>query len=874
MGKSTFRRSRIIMGKDGAGQDILAHGITPGAYMLWDASEDKLIFAGGADMDFGSFGTPLVINQANNYPLGIFGEVSVANSEGTNVERSLWVRTKVSASQTGAFSIFGGQLQFRWADGAKYLGTGTENAQYGGAWLYLEQDTAGQELKDYAHASGAVIQVETFGALTIPTNAHLSGLKIESRLGAANGEAISLNSGTIAGLFITKSPAASGVTAQNWPYGIFIENSDIGISVGDVTTGLQFTGTMATGISFSGATLLPDADRTDIAIEVGSRASPLTITMLNQASQHFNPIQICGNIVGANPTNASSVSLIRMSSAHSDVAMSYLRLRHINSYMFIEKDLQDAYIYTGSMDFYTSAIAVGGEAAVMNLNMECNSEVTGKVRGLIINIYGNGLPSATSIGLEMRVDGSTAATLGEGIRIWSVGGNSITTGLQIQGSVACGVNYAATLTPDAGRTNYAFAIGNRDGELSVNLGNAADQNVEPFQMNVNFTASEGAPTSSSTARLLRIRSTHDTVDMPNLRIMNINTYMDVQKNMEAAYGQMNGIDFTTNAVELITEAAVAAFNMECTAAVTGKVRGIIINMHGATLPSTSIGVEVRTDGGTATLGEGVRIWSVGGNSITTGLNFLGTFDGPAVSAGTSGSRLSYDGAGELIAQFYMDYTLETAGGSRAVMANAQYTPATNSGVGSLGGMDGRIEIAGAITLTGTGTMGQRMFGTRGYCAMSGTSTGTGVVLSGVEGMLGTATATLTTFESASCFTAISLLQIDPDAGYYCAYLVANAGAIRYDYAFLTLEACRYGLGLRPNSAEATLESGIIMDASNISGLYNVIELIDLAKINYFLKTGAAAGFLDDSASHTHNNAAGEIVIQVGGNNRYIRTWKT
>lgn len=239
MGKSTFRRSKIVMGKDGDGKDILAYGITSGAYMLWDASLNKLIFAGGADMDMGTFGSPLTIDQDNNYLFGIFGEVSVANAEGTNVERGLWSRVKVSANQTGAFSIFGGHLQFRWADGAALLGSGVEDAQYGGAWLHLEQDTTGQGLVDYAHASGAVIQVETFGALTIPTNAHLSGLKIESRLGAANGEAISLNEGTIAGLFITKSPAASGVTAQNWPYGIFIEDCDVGIHLAS-TQKIQF----------------------------------------------------------------------------------------------------------------------------------------------------------------------------------------------------------------------------------------------------------------------------------------------------------------------------------------------------------------------------------------------------------------------------------------------------------------------------------------------------------------------------------------------------------------------------------------------------------------------------------------------------------
>ncbi|GAG88221.1 unnamed protein product, partial [marine sediment metagenome] len=122
-------------------------------------------------------------------------------------------------------------------------------------------------------------------------------------------------------------------------------------------------------------------------------------------------------------------------------------------------------------------------------------------------------------------------------------------------------------------------------------------------------------------------STHDTVDMPNLRLMNINTYMDIQKSLQDTYGQMNGIDFYTNAITIGGEAAVAAFNIDANSAVTGNVRGVIINTYGAGLPAaTSIGLEVRTDGGAATLGEGVRIWSVGGNSINNGLYIAGTIN--------------------------------------------------------------------------------------------------------------------------------------------------------------------------------------------------------------------------------------------------------
>lgn len=190
-----------------------------------------------------------------------------------------------------------------------------------------------------------------------------------------------------------------------------------------------------------------------------------------------------------------------------------------------------------------------------------------------------------------------------------------------------GFDFTGTLVPDASRLDYAYSMGNRVAELTVNLANAASQNLEVFQANINLTASGGAPTSTSTVSLVRVRSTHDTVDMPNLRLRNINSYMDVRKNLQDAYGVIHGVDFYTNAVAVGGEAAVGVFNMEANSAVTGNVRGIIINVYGAGLPSTtSIGLEVRTDGGAATLGEGIRVWSVGSCSINYGLYIDGTIN--------------------------------------------------------------------------------------------------------------------------------------------------------------------------------------------------------------------------------------------------------
>lgn len=81
MGKSTFRRSKIVMGKDGDGKDILAYGITPGAYMLWDASADALNFA-NARQNWITTGLAITDALGNARQLyGQFTAISIADAE-------------------------------------------------------------------------------------------------------------------------------------------------------------------------------------------------------------------------------------------------------------------------------------------------------------------------------------------------------------------------------------------------------------------------------------------------------------------------------------------------------------------------------------------------------------------------------------------------------------------------------------------------------------------------------------------------------------------------------------------------------------------------------------------------------------------------
>ncbi len=197
---------------------------------------------------------------------------------------------------------------------------------------------------------------------------------------------------------------------------------------------IAITSTNTTGFR-SNATFVPDASRTQYAFSVGNRAAELDVTMAGAATQNFDPVQFNVNIIGTEPTNASTVNLIYSNITHDTTDMTYLRLKCADWNITINKEVQDAYVYQGEIDYGAAATSVNGESAVMSLNMNAGAgAVTGNLRGLIVNSYGVGLPSTTSIGVEVRTDGGSA-TLAEGIRIWSVGANSITNGLKFGGTI-------------------------------------------------------------------------------------------------------------------------------------------------------------------------------------------------------------------------------------------------------------------------------------------------------------------------------------------------------------------------------------------------------------------------------------------------------
>ena len=217
------------------------------------------------------------------------------------------------------------------------------------------------------------------------------------------------------------------------------------------TTGITLSGAVTTGIDFTATTLALDSSRTNSAIAIGDRLGAKTITMA-AATNHLDPVQINLSIAGVDPTAGSTINGIYQLITHGGATnMPGLRLKCADWNVVVKRNIQDAYVYQGEIDYTTNSVTVGGETAVMSLNMNCDSTVTGDVRGLIVNIYGTGLANASSIGIEVRTDGGSA-TLDEGIRIWSVGANTITAGLLFAGTVT----YFADFDNTAGAENTAY----------------------------------------------------------------------------------------------------------------------------------------------------------------------------------------------------------------------------------------------------------------------------------------------------------------------------------------------------------------------------------------------------------------------------------
>ena len=210
---------------------------------------------------------------------------------------------------------------------------------------------------------------------------------------------------------------------------------------------------------------------------------------------------------------------------------------------------------------------------------------------------------------------------------------SYTTAYPIASTSDTGYRCTATLVPDSAYADYAIGIGleGAANELDVTFANSSGQDLSIIQMNINCLAVSTGPTGSSQMNLMHTHINHDTADMTNLRLKCADFTVNVAKDAKDAYAYQGEIDITDAAIG--SEAGVMGLVLSCpSGTVTGALRGLIVEMSGASMPSTtSTGMVIRANT-SATLFEGLRIYSLNGTTISTGLVFACSASGNITAA--------------------------------------------------------------------------------------------------------------------------------------------------------------------------------------------------------------------------------------------------
>ena len=196
------------------------------------------------------------------------------------------------------------------------------------------------------------------------------------------------------------------------------------------------------GISTAGQTLTPDSTRSYMSIGIGSRATEKDITMTAAATQHLDPVQINLNIIGANPTDSSTVNSIYQLITHDTTAMSYLRLKCADWNIALGVNALDAYIFQGEI-VCSGGPTIGNEVSLIGLVLDAGATAVtcGSWSGITITMRGAGIPSE-AYGININNAGS--GTLTNGIRI--LGSATITSGITMTGTMTQVFNFTSIVT--------------------------------------------------------------------------------------------------------------------------------------------------------------------------------------------------------------------------------------------------------------------------------------------------------------------------------------------------------------------------------------------------------------------------------------------
>lgn len=188
-------------------------------------------------------------------------------------------------------------------------------------------------------------------------------------------------------------------------------------------------------LDFAGVTATPDTNRTYCSFGYGTRVTEKDITMAASTGQNLDPIQFNLNIIGSNPSASSQVNIIYQLITHDTTDMTNMRLKGGDWSIAIGKNIKDAYVFQGEIDF-SGTVTVGGEAAILGLTMNAGSgTVSGNLWGVIIVTTGASLPAGSSAALFLSHRGGT---LGHSIYIEANSSQTITDAIYL--------NAAGTIT--------------------------------------------------------------------------------------------------------------------------------------------------------------------------------------------------------------------------------------------------------------------------------------------------------------------------------------------------------------------------------------------------------------------------------------------
>lgn len=242
-------------------------------------------------------------------------------------------------------------------------------------------------------------------------------------------------SGDIA-LYVNKGGASQMVLWADGDTGDTAIMAASGQSVDIYIAGSKIIDISATGGIALATTLTPDANRTYIALSLGTRTTEKDITMAAADNQNLDPVQIKLNIIGAAPTNTSTVNGIYQLITHDTVDMANLRIKCADWNVSVGQDATDVYVYQGEIDIIATA-AFSGEVICMSalVDLGAGSVATAdRVCALQAMISGSGT-AGTVTGdaiVAYFVNGGTVITTDDICRIYNQSAATVVNGLQIK----------------------------------------------------------------------------------------------------------------------------------------------------------------------------------------------------------------------------------------------------------------------------------------------------------------------------------------------------------------------------------------------------------------------------------------------------------